>query len=228
MKLCLSQVEQRDFLLRHTGIVWPLSRATVTPLPISALTHIVQESISLLIVWREPWFVLILRPFVIQKTGINNELCMTESKEQKNGAGEQMVCFMVGEENLSLWWHYQIMICIFTVEVNNNKWNVGRNMWNKNKSAFCCDGFIMCVPLWGCSLWKCRILYIVENHAARVDTTASQSHSVDIVYNFNVWDLMMYIKILHWKYDLCLLTYIIKLLNMFLFELLQQVRDVSY
>lgn len=52
MKLCLSQVEQCDFLLRHTGIVWPLSRATVTPLPISPLTHIVQESISLLIVWR--------------------------------------------------------------------------------------------------------------------------------------------------------------------------------
>lgn len=52
MKLCLSHVEQCDFLLRRTGIVWPLSRATVTPLPISQLTHIVQESISLLIVWK--------------------------------------------------------------------------------------------------------------------------------------------------------------------------------
>lgn len=52
MKLCLSQVEQCDFLLRRTAIVWPLSRATVTPLPISPLTHIVQESISLLIVCR--------------------------------------------------------------------------------------------------------------------------------------------------------------------------------
>lgn len=52
MKLCLSQVEQCDFLLWLTGIVWPLSRATVTPLPISTLTHIVQESISLLIVRR--------------------------------------------------------------------------------------------------------------------------------------------------------------------------------
>lgn len=31
----------------------------------------------------KPWFVLILRPFVIQKTGINNKLCMTESKEPK-------------------------------------------------------------------------------------------------------------------------------------------------
>lgn len=53
---------------------------------------------------------------------------MTESKEQKNGACEQMVCFMVGKENLSLWSHYQIMICIFTVEMNNNKWNVGEIM----------------------------------------------------------------------------------------------------
>lgn len=50
---------------------------------------------------------------------------MTESKEQKNGAGEQMVCFMVGKENFSLSSHYQIMICIFTVEMNNNKSNVG-------------------------------------------------------------------------------------------------------
>lgn len=30
MKLCLSHVEQCDFLLRHPGIVWPLSRATAT------------------------------------------------------------------------------------------------------------------------------------------------------------------------------------------------------
>lgn len=50
---------------------------------------------------------------------------MTESKEQKNGTREQMVCFMVGKENLSLRPHYQIMICIFIVEMNNNKWNVG-------------------------------------------------------------------------------------------------------
>ena len=46
-------------------------------------------------------------------------------KGTKNGAREQMVCFMVGKENLSLWSHYQIMICIFTVGMNNNKWNVG-------------------------------------------------------------------------------------------------------
>lgn len=49
---------------------------------------------------------------------------MTESKEQKNRAREQMVCFVVGKENLSLRSHYQIMICIFTVEMNNNKCNV--------------------------------------------------------------------------------------------------------
>lgn len=36
-----------------------------------------------------------------------------------------MVCFMVGKENLSLRSHYQIMICIFAVEMNNNKCNVG-------------------------------------------------------------------------------------------------------
>ena len=45
-------------------------------------------------------------------------------KGTENGAHEQMVCFMVGKENLSLWSHYQIMICIFTVEMNN-KQNVG-------------------------------------------------------------------------------------------------------
>lgn len=50
---------------------------------------------------------------------------MTESKEQKKWNLEQMVCFMFGKENLSLWLHYQIMICIFTVEMNNNKCNVG-------------------------------------------------------------------------------------------------------
>lgn len=35
-----------------------------------------------------------------------------------------MVCFTVGKENPSLWLHYQIMICIFTAEMNNNKGNV--------------------------------------------------------------------------------------------------------
>lgn len=111
------------------------------------------------------------------------------------------------------------------------KWIIISGMWGeicgtKISLLFCCDGFIM-VPLWGCSLWKCRNLYIVENHVARVDTTASQSYSVDIVYNFNVWGimrelgaLMIYIKMLNWKYYLCLMTYIIKLLNIFLFELL--------
>lgn len=46
-------------------------------------------------------------------------------KKKKSRAREQMVCFMVGKENLSLWLHYQIMICIFTVEMNNKNWNVG-------------------------------------------------------------------------------------------------------
>lgn len=53
---------------------------------------------------------------------------MTESKEQKrekSGAPQQMVCFLVGKEDPSLWLHYQIMICIFTVEMNNNECNVG-------------------------------------------------------------------------------------------------------
>lgn len=36
-----------------------------------------------------------------------------------------MVRFMVGKENPSLWLHYQIMICIFTDTMNNNKRNVG-------------------------------------------------------------------------------------------------------
>lgn len=46
-------------------------------------------------------------------------------KGTEKGAGEQMVCFMVGRENPSLRLHYQIMICIFTVEMNSNKQNVG-------------------------------------------------------------------------------------------------------
>lgn len=35
-----------------------------------------------------------------------------------------MVCFIAGKEGLSLRLHYQIMICIFTVEMNSNEWNV--------------------------------------------------------------------------------------------------------
>lgn len=35
-----------------------------------------------------------------------------------------MVCFIAGKEKLSLWLHYQIMICIFAVEMNSNEWNV--------------------------------------------------------------------------------------------------------
>lgn len=66
---------------------------------------------------QNPDLSLILRPFVIQKTGINNTLYMTESKEQKkkkskSGAPKQMVCFMVGKENPSLWLQYHIMMYI--------------------------------------------------------------------------------------------------------------------
>lgn len=44
-----------------------------------------------------------------------------------------MVCFMVGKEKLSLWSHYQIMICIFTVEMDNN--NVGEKCSTKISGA---------------------------------------------------------------------------------------------
>lgn len=62
------------------------------------------------------------------------------------------------------------------------------NMQNRNywcEAAIYCDGFII-VPLRGVLQWKCRILYIVENHVAKVDTTTSQSCTVDIMYKFHV------------------------------------------
>lgn len=77
---------------------------------------------------QNPDLSLILRPFVIQKTGINNKLYMTESKEKKkkrkSGAPQQMVRFMVGKENL-LYGCSITSWCIFTVEMNNNKCDVG-------------------------------------------------------------------------------------------------------
>lgn len=54
-----------------------------------------------------------------------------------------MVCFMVGRENLSLRPHYQIMICIFIVEMNN-KWNVGEICRTKiTVRLLSADGFII-------------------------------------------------------------------------------------
>lgn len=52
MKLCLSQVEQWDFLPRHAGIVWPPLLGRPALLHQFLRRHIVQESISLLIVCR--------------------------------------------------------------------------------------------------------------------------------------------------------------------------------
>lgn len=53
-----------------------------------------------------------------------------------------MVCFMLGKENLSLWWHYQIMICILTVKMNNNN-NVAKICETLYPVWGCCDGFII-------------------------------------------------------------------------------------
>lgn len=53
-----------------------------------------------------------------------------------------MVCFMLGKENLSLWWHYQIMICILTVKMNNNN-NVAEISGTLYLVWGCCDGFII-------------------------------------------------------------------------------------
>lgn len=80
---------------------------------------------------QNPDLSLILRPFVIQKTGINNKLYMTESKWTKKkkkgkcGAPQQMVCFMVGKEKILLYGCSITSWCIFTLEMNNNKCNVG-------------------------------------------------------------------------------------------------------
>lgn len=48
-----------------------------------------------------------------------------KKKREKVERPNKWFCFMVGKENPSLWLHYQIMICIFTAEMNNNKRNVG-------------------------------------------------------------------------------------------------------
>lgn len=79
---------------------------------------------------QNPDLSLILRPFVIQKTGINNKLYMTESKEQKKKKKGK-----VERPNkwFASWSGKKILLygcsitswCIFTVEMNNKKCNVG-------------------------------------------------------------------------------------------------------
>lgn len=77
---------------------------------------------------QNPDLSLILRPFVIQKTGINNKLYMTESKwtKKKEMWSAPTNGLLYGRERKILLYGCSITSwCIFTLEMNNNKCNVG-------------------------------------------------------------------------------------------------------
>lgn len=75
---------------------------------------------------QNPDLSLILRPFVIQKTGINNKLYMTESKKKKGKVERpNKWCALWSGKKILLYGCSITSWCIFTVEMNNNKCNVG-------------------------------------------------------------------------------------------------------
>ncbi len=148
---------------------------------------------------------------------------MTESKEQKVELANKWFVLWLGMKIflyggiIKSWYVYSLL-----------KWIVISGMWEKYVEQKylvwgCCDGFII-VPLWGCSPWKRRNLYVVENHVLHVDTAAYQSQSVDVMWNFNVraikrkWRvsrlITVYLKILI-RNITSILWHTIKLLNIF-------------
>lgn len=70
-----------------------------------------------------------------------------------------MVCFIAGKEKLSLWLHYQIMICIFAVEMNSNEWNVEEICRTKLTSVRLLSAVMASYLL--CSERKCIILLLL-------------------------------------------------------------------
>lgn len=167
MKLCLSQVEQCDFLLRHTVAVW-------SPLPgppISPLTRIVRESISLLIVGRA---LICPNPETICNTEglgwiINCVWRSQRNKKNKKWSSGKIFLYGGTVKSSYVYWRLEWIIIMWEKYVEENV---------RCRAAAVMASWCSCSESENskfCMLWKV---------VAAADT--SQSSCVDVMFNLKV------------------------------------------